>query len=289
MTGFGRATEKRGDHTIVVELRSLNSKHTDLRLRSNQQLREKEMELRRRVTDFAQRGKLEMTLDVRNAAGSDDVQLNVPLLNRLFTSIVDGADGRIGDESAAQLYAAFLRIPSVVRSSDAEIRPELWAGIQSVTEKCLTAFQAYRRQEGSVMADDLRGNATAIRDLLDQVAPHEPERIRVIRERMQKHLDEQIARHKVDENRFEQEVIYYLEKIDINEEQVRLRQNCDYFLEVLDNEQISKGRKLTFISQELGREINTLGAKAYSSDIQKLVVLMKEHLEQIKEQLANVV
>lgn len=289
MTGYGRATGQYGDQAITVELRSLNSKYTDLRLRSPQGLREKEMELRRLVTDFAQRGKLEMTLELRNESGEGDVQVNTSLLMRLFENIRNGSNGNVGDADAPEIYAALLRIPNVVKSSDEEINDELWTAMKEVVQNCLKNFQHYRKQEGTVLAKDLSSHAEAIKKLLTEVEPFEKSRITVVRERMEKHLQDYLGRHNVDNNRYEQEVIFYLEKIDINEEQVRLKQNCDYFLEILNNNKEAKGRKLTFISQEIGREINTLGAKAYSSDIQKLVVVMKEHLEKIKEQLANVV
>lgn len=289
MTGYGRATGQHGRRSISVEIRSLNSKYTDLRLRSPQNLREKEMELRRMVTDFAQRGKLEMTLEVKNDSGEEDVRINTTLLNKLFDSLVADSGGNINPEHAPDLYAAFLRVPNVVNSSEEAVTDELWSAIQKVTKACLQNFQNYRLQEGAVMAADLSSHATGIKDLLEQVGGFEKDRITVVRERMERHLQEYLGRHNVDTNRYEQEVIFYLEKIDINEEQVRLKQNCDYFLEILSNKKEAKGRKLAFISQEIGREINTLGAKAYSSDIQKLVVVMKEHLEKIKEQLANVV
>ncbi|MEM6770585.1 MAG: DUF1732 domain-containing protein, partial [Bacteroidota bacterium] len=144
------------------------------------------------------------------------------------------------------------------------------------------------KQEGDVLARDLGDSAKGIAELLTHVEPHEAGRIGAVRERMDKHLQDFMGRNNVDKNRFEQEVIFYLEKMDINEEKVRLQQNCAYFLEILGNDDRVKGRKLNFISQEIGREVNTLGAKAYSADIQKLVVNMKEHLEMIKEQLANV-
>lgn len=289
MTGYGRASATKGDNTINVEIRSLNSKYTDLRLRAPQNLQEKELELRKMVTDFAQRGKLEMAIEIKNVGTATAVQVNTNLLNSLFEQIRDGAGGRLEDHSAPELYAALLRIPNVIQNEDGSLDETLWETLKATTKTCLNNFQQYRKQEGEVLANDLAAHAQAINNLLTQVAPFEKERIGVVRERMERHLKDYIGRHNVDNNRYEQEVLFYLEKIDINEEQVRLKQNCDYFLEVLGNDKEAKGRKLSFISQEIGREVNTLGAKAYSADIQKLVVMMKEHLEKIKEQLANVV
>lgn len=290
MTGYGRATGSLGDTTITVELRSLNSKYTDLRLRAPQNLQEKEMELRKMVTDFAQRGKLEMNVEIKTANESGGAQVNTGLLNSLYEQIKDGApSGRLDANAAPEIYAALLRIPNVVQSGDEEVTDELWQALKSTTKECLSNFQAYRTQEGEIMATDLASHANGINELLIQVAPFEKDRIGVVRERMERHLQEYMGRHNVDNNRYEQEILFYLEKIDINEEQVRLKQNCDYFLEILGNDKQAKGRKLSFISQEIGREVNTLGAKAYSSDIQQRVVMMKEHLEKIKEQLANIV
>ncbi|PHI18278.1 YicC family protein [Lewinellaceae bacterium SD302] len=289
MTGYGRATATHGDTTITVELRSLNSKYTDLRLRAPQNLQEKELELRKMVTDFAQRGKLEMNVEIKSVGSAAAARVDTDLLNSLFEQISEGAGGRLGDRSAPELYAALLRIPNVVQSADGALDDELWKALKNTTKQCLKNFQQYRQQEGEVMANDLASHASSINELLTQVAPHEKVRIGVVRERMERHLKDYMGRHNVDNNRYEQEVLFYLEKIDINEEQVRLKQNCDYFLEILSNNKETKGRKLSFISQEIGREVNTLGAKAYSAEIQKLVVMMKEHLEKIKEQLANVV
>lgn len=289
MTGFGRASRIHGNKTISVELRSLNSKYTDLRLRAPQNLRERELEIRRLVTDFAQRGKLEMTVEISSEDGDDGLQVNGALLNRLYRDVIAAADGKIGDNEAGHLFNSLLRMPNVVSTGNAEMSDEEWQAVLATTKDCLENFNNYRLQEGAVMAADLGSHATGIRTLLEQVPPHEELRIQAVRDRMERHLQEYLGKPNVDKNRYEQEVLFYLEKIDINEEKVRLAQNCDYFLEVLYNKHEAKGRKLSFISQEIGREVNTLGAKAYSTEIQKLVVNMKEHLEKIKEQLANVV
>ncbi|MEL6357874.1 MAG: DUF1732 domain-containing protein, partial [Bacteroidota bacterium] len=262
MTGYGRASRSQGDKTISVELRSLNSKYTDLRLRAPQNLRERELELRRLVTDFAQRGKLEMTVEIMSTEGDEDLQVNHGLLNRLYTEILAGSNGKLTDQNAGELYNSLLRIPNVIIAGSDEMPEEQWKSLLATTKECLENFNFYRRQEGTVMADDLRSHAQAIKKLLGEVPPHEELRIQAVRERMERHLVEYMGRANVDKNRYEQEVLFYLEKIDINEEKVRLAQNCDYFLEILDNKKETKGRKLAFIGQEIGREINTLGAKA---------------------------
>ncbi len=286
MTGYGRATHTHNGKTYTVEVRSLNSKQNDLRLRTSIQLHKYEVELRRLVLDATKRGKLEMTVDIADETGGDTLKVNTVLLNNVFDEV--SADMGARAAHADGLYAALLRIPGIVESGSHRLTDEEWEQLKLAVHACIHHLDEYRMQEGEVMGRDLKASATGIADLLEKVARYEDGRITTVRERMDKHLQDFLGRGNVDKNRFEQEVIFYLEKMDINEEKVRLQQNCTYFLEILGNEDRIKGRKLNFISQEIGREVNTLGAKAYSADIQKLVVNMKEHLEMIKEQLANV-
>ncbi|MEM8584845.1 MAG: DUF1732 domain-containing protein [Bacteroidota bacterium] len=288
MTGYGRGQHILGGQTFIVELRSLNSKQTDLRLRCQQSLGEFEMALRKQVADFAHRGKLELSVDIRNEDGEDGISLNLPLLKRLHAQLVEYAPFNLGGDAGA-LLAGLIRLPKVAETQDQQLTKEEINALQLATQACLDNFQAYRVSEGKATSEDLQQSAKAIQHLLLEVEPFEAERGKRVRERLQKQLDEFQSRQNVDQNRFEQELLYYLEKMDINEEKVRLAQNCEYFLEELTNENPVKGRKLSFISQEIGREINTLGAKAQLAEIQRLVVQMKEQLEQIKEQLANVV
>ncbi|MEO0626216.1 MAG: YicC/YloC family endoribonuclease [Bacteroidota bacterium] len=288
MTGYGRGQHILDGKTFIVELRSLNSKQTDLRLRCQQSLGEYEMKLRKQVADFASRGKLELTVDIRREDGEDGVSLNLPLLKRLHSELVAYAPFNLGGDPGA-LLAGLIRLPKVAETQDQELSENDIDALQQATKNCLANFQSYRVSEGQATEEDLRNSASSIQQFLEQVEPHEAARVTRVRERLKKQLDEFQSRQNVDQNRFEQELLYYLEKIDINEEKVRLAQNCEYFLEELSNEKPVKGRKLSFISQEIGREINTLGAKAQSADIQRLVVQMKEQLEKIKEQLANVV
>ena len=286
MTGYGRATQTHNGKTYTVEVRSLNSKQNDLRLRTSIQLHKHEVDLRRMVLEATKRGKLEMTVEIADDTGGDTLKVNTALLNNVFDQVT--AD--MGDRSAHAdgLYAALLRIPGIVESGSHRITEEEWELLKITVEACLAHLDEYRSQEGGVLSRDLEESARGIAELLAKVEPYEADRINIVRERMEKHLQDFMGRGNVDKNRYEQEVIFYMEKMDINEEKVRLQQNCEYFLEILGNADRIKGRKLNFISQEIGREVNTLGAKAYSADIQKLVVNMKEHLEMIKEQLANV-
>ncbi len=287
MTGYGRATKTYGDKTINVEVRSLNSKFTDLRLKAPQNLKEKEIELRRLVMEFAQRGKLELTVEIKSAQGDDAYGLNLPLFRRYYRELDQLAD-ELG-MARGDMMQAIIRLPNVVSTEEDEIPEEEWEVLHAALNEALQKFNQFRRSEGSAMEADLRMRIDNILSLLGQVEPHELERIERLRDRLRRNLEEFLGKDRVDDNRFEQEVIFYLEKMDITEEKVRLAQHCRYFIEEMDKQVEVKGRKLAFIGQEIGREINTLGAKAYSSDLQKLVVSMKDDLEKIKEQVANIV
>lgn len=288
MTGYGRATRTMGDKNFSVELRSLNSKYTDLRLKSPQNLREKEGELRRMVTSFAQRGKLEMVVEINSTQGDDDFGLNSALFRRYHQELsILTKDLGI---SNGDMLTGILRLPNVVASTTGDLPEEEWQVLKSTVEEALEKFEQFRISEGDALEVDLRKRIESIVSFMQELPPFEEERKVRLRERLYRSLEEHLSKEKIDENRFEQEVLFYLEKMDINEEKVRLEQHCKYFLEVLDNtKNKAKGRKLNFIGQEIGREINTLGAKAYSSDIQRVVVNMKDHLEKIKEQVANIV
>ncbi|MFT4759225.1 MAG: hypothetical protein ACI9XO_000198 [Paraglaciecola sp.] len=287
MTGFGRGTNSLGDKTITIEVRSLNSKFTDIRFKCPSTYREKEPVMRKRITTFAERGKLDVTIDVKSLTGDDDFGLNVPLYKKYYTEL-----SKIHEEMgvpAGDLTQAILRIQNVVASPDSRMTKEEWEAVQKTLDDALAHFDTFRKSEGKAMEVDLRGRIANIGEALAKVDPHETGRIDKLKARLRQNLEDFLGKDNVDENRFEQEIIFYLEKIDINEEKQRLGQHLIYFIEQLDGKDTLKGRKLSFISQEMGREINTLGAKAYSSDIQKLVVFMKDELEKIKEQVANAV
>jgi uncharacterized protein (TIGR00255 family) len=288
MTGYGRASKSLTDKTFSVEVRSLNSKYSDLRLKSPQNLREKETELRKIVMDFAQRGKLEMNIEIKSAQGDDQYGLNVPLFRRYYETLQQLSAEL--DLPREDMLTAILRLPNVVASEDGELPDQDWEVLLATVHEALEKFQQFRATEGEALELDLRARINGILSLLEQLPPFEDARKVRLRERLDRAIEENMNRDRVDENRFEQEVLFYLEKIDITEEKVRLEQHCKHFMEVLDaSKPLSKGRKLSFIGQEIGREINTLGAKAYSSDIQRLVVGMKDELEKIKEQVANIV
>lgn len=287
MTGYGRATKSFRNKTIMVEIRSLNSKYSDLRIKIPQHYREHETELRRIVTDSSQRGKIDLNIELKSLQGDEEFGLNKPLFRRYYEEL-----SQMGKElgmDQGDLYQAILRIPNVVSSGLESIDEAEWKALLDTLNEALDNFKKFRTSEGDAMAKDLQLRINTILELLQQIAPFETERVEKLRQRLHQNLSDYLGKENIDENRFEQEILFYLEKMDINEEKVRLEQHCRFFLEEMEKKAKSKGRKLSFIGQEIGREINTLGAKAYSSDIQRLVVGMKDELEKIKEQVANIV
>ena len=285
MTGYGGDTQTYMDKTITVEVRSLNSKMTDLRIKLPTIYKDKEFELRKYLKEKVHRGKIEMAITSTSTLGDDVYKLNSVLFKSYYHEIqnlTNEVGGTPGD-----ITSAVLRLPNVVTLDDSEITDEEWNIVLTTVSNATKNLNQFRSDEGKTIEEDLIGRITAILQHLKDLVPFEKKRLPVIRERMQRNLKEFMAKENVDKNRFEQEVLHYIEKIDINEEKVRLEQHCKYFLEELTSDEIQKGRKLNFISQEMGREINTLGSKAYSSEIQKFVVKMKDELEKIKEQIAN--
>jgi len=287
MTGFGRAVGSYKDKTITVEIRSLNSKFTDIRFKLPQPYREKELVLKKLVNDKSERGKVDILVDTKSMQGDDDYALNEALFTKYYERLSNLA--KTNEMPQGDLMQAILKLPNVVASNTDEIEDEEWAALTATVKDALNKFHQFRLDEGKSIEEDLQGRIHGILKSLSALAPFEAERIPKIRQRMMQNLDEFLGKENVDKNRFEQEVLFYIEKIDINEEKVRLEQHCKYFLEQLEAPNTLKGRKLSFISQEIGREINTLGSKAYSADIQQHVVKMKDELEKIKEQVLNAV
>lgn len=286
MTGYGRAHGSYGEKAIMVEIRTLNSKMTDIKLKLPGDYKEKELEIRKMISDHAERGKIDFVLDVQNADGAAPVSLNVALFKGYFHALTKLSAELHMD--TGDIMQTILRIPNVVSAASGEIDEQEWVVIAETIKNTLDALYQFRKQEGKALESDLRLRVANILMLLTEVAPFERERFARMRERMRNNLEEGLGKENIDTNRFEQEILHYLEKMDITEEKVRLEQHCKYFLEQIENKQQSAGRTLGFISQEMGREINTLGAKAYDSDMQRIVVKMKDELEKIKEQLANV-
>ncbi|MCB0662297.1 MAG: YicC family protein [Saprospiraceae bacterium] len=288
MTGYGRATGNFGEKTITVEIRSLNSKFMDLRLKIPQTYKDRETDIRKIVTDKLERGKLDMLIETSAAQGEEEFALNRPLFKMYFKELNALADELGMDKEG--ILPSIMRLPNIVAPSTGSLDPDEWETLKSILVEAAEKVNVFRADEGKAMAADLTKRVESIVSKLSDVPPFEEDRMVKLRQRLWQNLEEYVGKDNIDENRFEQELMFYLEKMDITEEKVRLEQHCQYFLSELKTPKVSqKGRKLSFISQEMGREINTLGAKAYSSDIQKIVVEMKDELEKIKEQIANIV
>ncbi len=288
MTGYGRANGHFGEKTIVVEVRALNSKSTDLKIRLPAEYKDRELELRKVILDHADRGKIDLNIDVQNADGSATVGLNEALFKGYFHALTR-LSAQLGAEvDKGSLIPAILRIQNVVSGAAGDVDEEEWNTVTNAVSRALDALKEFRTEEGKVLEADMCLRVTNIRKLLQETEPFDKERFVRMRERIRTNAEEVFGKDNFDTNRFEQELLYYLEKMDISEEKVRLEQHCNYFLEQVKNDRQSAGRTLNFISQEMGREINTLGAKAYDADLQRLVIQMKDELEKIKEQIANI-
>lgn len=288
MTGYGRVSKQLRSKIIVIEVKSLNSKFLDLKIRVPQGFRDKELEIRKMASERILRGKVDLSIDMKLADGGDEMVFHKDLFKAYYKEISETLQelnpGHTGD-----LTQAIMRIPNIVTASDELISDDEWIVVKDLLDQSIKKMEAFRKAEGDTIKEDFTLRVNNILELLYKIEPHEGPRISKLRERLINNLEELRLKEGVDANRFEQEVLFYIEKIDVTEEKQRLEQHCKYFLEQLaDTKLIAKGRKLNFISQEMGREINTLGAKANSADIQRFVVQMKDELEKIKEQIANV-
>jgi uncharacterized protein (TIGR00255 family) len=286
MTGFGKAEFEVNNKKITLELKSLNSKQLDINTRLPSAYREKEIEIRKELAEKLVRGKIDMTLYVENHGSESNSKINEPILISYFRHLKK-INESLGLETDQGLMQAALRLPDVVKSEYDTFDEEEWQVIHDHLKKAIAEIDEFRAKEGNALEIDVIANTQTIISLLQQIAPHESQRMEVIKNRLTESLGKMNLNGNLDENRFEQELIYYLDKMDMNEEKVRLENHCSFFLETLAHEELN-GKKLGFITQEMGREINTLGSKAYESNIQRLVVQMKDHLERIKEQLLNV-
>lgn len=287
MTGFGQAKRTVDNQKFSLELKTLNGKATDIRLKVPSYYKDKEMIVRRDLLKGIMRGKIDANLSITSEAGDDEYGINEALYKKYYSQISQ-LNTELG-ASGQEVSSAILRIPNVISSRDEEISDKEWAIVQEIMAEAVQSLNDFRCVEGLAMHKDLTDSNNKIRQGLADVEPFEEERIERTRSRLMRNLQEFKKNEQVDQNRFEQELIYYIEKLDINEEKVRLSQHCQYFEEVVNSDKPEKGKKLAFIAQEMGREINTLGAKAQHSEMQQIVVSMKEALEKIKEQVANIV
>ncbi|MVN21250.1 YicC family protein [Mucilaginibacter sp. HMF7410] len=286
MTGFGLISQDLGNVKYTVEIKSLNSKFLELSIKLPRAFSDKEFELRNECSRLIDRGKVNLSINAeQNESKSAALGIDVVLLQQYLEQLKQ-VSTKV-NQPADNLLQLAMGLPDVVKYQEEKASEDEWKTVMQLFKKAVDAFQQFRADEGKVLETDLKLRIGHILENLAQVETAESERIITIKERLNNFLTEAVGRENIDQNRFEQELIYYIDKLDITEEKIRLKAHCDYFLETLKSAD-ANGKKLGFIAQEIGREVNTLGSKANHATIQKLVVGMKEELEKIKEQLLNV-
>jgi uncharacterized protein (TIGR00255 family) len=286
MTGYGIASFDSGKIKYTVEIKSLNSKFLELSLRLPKIFAEKEFQLRNECSKQIDRGKVNLSINVEQASSNVKAAgIDRELLKHYYNQLKSVSEEL--NEPTDNLLQLALGLPEVVKYDEDTVSDDEWKLVEKTFQQAMAAFQQFRSDEGNVLEQDIKYRIGIILQNLELVTIEEPKRIPAIRERLNQFLSEATGAENIDKNRFEQELIYYIDKLDITEEKIRLKAHCDYFIETLKNAD-ANGKKLGFISQEIGREINTLGSKANDANMQKLVVGMKEELEKIKEQLLNV-
>ena len=286
MTGFGKATCEYANKKIVVEIKSLNSKQLDISTRVSGLYREKDIEIRNELSQQVERGKVDFALYVDNSGKESVTQINQSVVESYYQQIRQLSEN-IGIEVPTNWIEVLLRLPDTMKTETIELDENEWHEIRKTIAEAVDQLREFRVQEGKSLEAVFNARIAHIGELLTQIEPFEQERVEKIKTRLQENLQALSEKIDYDNNRLEQELIFYIEKLDVNEEKVRLRNHLDYFIETMQNEK-APGKKLGFIAQEIGREINTLGSKSNHSEMQKIVVAMKDDLEQIKEQVLNV-
>lgn len=286
MTGFGRAEQTVNGKAFLVDVKSLNGKQFDVRLMLPSLLKPYEFEIRNVLSSELQRGSVECVITLKQNGASRPVSINTELIKAYFEPVSKMAKEL--DLDTSSILSSLLKLPEVVTPSSEALTEEEWKQFEEVLRAALKDLNDHRADEGKKIANDLVGRIEKIEELQLEIKKIEPARRTKIKEGLQKVIEENVGKENYDPNRMEQEIIYYIEKIDISEEQQRLKSHCDYFRQIMNEKEVSKGKKLSFILQEIGREINTTGSKAYDSEVQKFVVLMKDELEKAKEQILNV-
>ena len=287
MTGFGKTEFEVGNKKITLEIKSLNSKQLDINTRIPAMYREKDIEIRRLISEMLTRGKVDFALYLDNLGAESTSRINTAIVKDYYRQLSDVYQ-ELGLEVNGTIMESILRLPETVKMVYDELDESEWLVVRENLIKTLEELNRFRDQEGLALKTDIVANIANILDLLKQVEPFENQRMENVKAKITDSLDALQLNGNVDKNRFEQELIYYMEKLDINEEKVRLANHCSYFTETMMDESEPSGRKLGFIAQEIGREINTLGSKANESNLQRIVVQMKDNLEKIKEQVLNV-
>lgn len=286
MTGFGRAEKNLGDKTFLIDIKSLNGKQFELQLKIPAFLRPFEFDIRKILSEQLNRGTIDCNISLKETGSSKPVSINTELAKAYYKPLE--ALSRELNLDPSGILSTLVKLPEVITPTGETFTDEEWKEFTSIIKAAVDDLNYHRMEEGKVLKGDLQLRIGNILKQQEEITKLEPLRQQKIREGITKQFEEKIGKENFDTNRLEQELIYYIEKIDISEEQVRLKNHCEYFVSVLNEIEDSKGKKLSFILQEIGREINTTGAKAYDSTIQKCVVLMKDELEKAKEQVLNV-
>jgi uncharacterized protein (TIGR00255 family) len=286
MTGFGRAEQTVGDKTFMVEVKALNGKQFELQLKLPPLLKPYEFDIRNLIQEHLHRGTIDCYVSIKQNGATKPVIINTDLIKAYYQQIDQLASELNIDTNS--VLSALLRLPEVVTPSTEILNENDFKEFGKVLISALKELDLHREEEGASLAKDLLKRIDMIREQEEAILLLEPNRKTRIKDEIHQLLNEHVGQENIDNNRMEQELIYYMEKIDIHEEQIRLRQHCEYFNEILHSSEIGKGKKLSFVLQEIGREINTTGSKAYDADIQKCVVKMKDELEKAKEQVLNV-
>jgi len=286
MTGFGKASCECQNRNITIEIKTLNSKQIDINARIPNGYRDKEPQIRSLISNRLQRGKIDFSINVEITGEASNYTINKPLALKYYRELKELSED-LNETDFADFLPLLIRMPDILISEKEEISEAEWNSVFQALEEALKQVDDFRIQEGKMLENDLLIRINIILELLKRVEPFEKKRFENLKAKILKDLSDFTEKESIDKNRFEQELVYYLEKLDITEEKVRLEKHCDYFVETM-KEPESKGKKLIFISQEIGREINTLGSKANEANIQRVVVQMKDELEKIKEQLFNI-
>jgi uncharacterized protein (TIGR00255 family) len=286
MTGFGRAEGNAGDKTFLVDIKSLNGKQFELTLKLPAMLKPFEFDIRKILSEKLGRGSIDCIISLKETGTAKPVTINTDLAKAYYKPLAELSAALNLDPS--HILSTLVKLPEVITPTSETLTEKEWNDLQKILFNALDDLNLHRLEEGKVMEQDLILRINNIEKQQQEVIKLEPLRQQKIREGLTKLLEENVGKENYDGNRLEQELIYYIEKIDISEEQVRLKNHCDYFKSILQEADDTKGKKLSFILQEIGREINTSGSKAYDAAIQKCVVLMKDELEKAKEQVLNV-
>jgi uncharacterized protein (TIGR00255 family) len=286
MTGFGRAEQTVGDKTFLIDIKSLNGKQFELQLKMPAFLKPFEFDIRKILSEKLSRGSIDCTISLKETGNAKPVTINTDLAKAYYKPL-EALSKELGLDTSS-ILSTLIKLPEVITPTSETLTDEEWKRFTVIIEAAIEDLNYHRIEEGKSLRADLLLRIDNILKQQEEVSKLEPLRQQKIREGITKQLEDKIGKENFDTNRLEQELIYYIEKIDISEEQVRLKNHCEYFVGVLNEDEDMKGKKLSFILQEIGREINTTGAKAYDATIQKSVVLMKDELEKAKEQVLNV-